>query len=126
MADGARIAEGAIFRCVTHSGTVWGSGISEKVVWWVVRQCAKKAAIDKLAPHDLRRTCARFAIQRVESWSKFSSCSGIAPWRPRRDILAPDSESCTRSTTRWALSRMLHRAEEVTENETLQGVHERQ
>jgi site-specific recombinase XerD len=55
----ARIAEGAIFRCVSHSGTVWGSGISEKVVWWVVRQCAKKAAIEKLAPHDLRRTCAR-------------------------------------------------------------------
>jgi site-specific recombinase XerD len=55
----ARIAEGAIFRCVTHSGTIWGSGISEKVVWWVVRQCAKKAAIEKLAPHDLRRTCAR-------------------------------------------------------------------
>jgi integrase len=29
----ARIAEGHIFRCVTHSGTIWGSGISEKVVW---------------------------------------------------------------------------------------------
>ena len=42
----ARIDAGLIFRCVTHSGTVWGSGISEKVVWWVVRQCAKKAAID--------------------------------------------------------------------------------
>jgi site-specific recombinase XerD len=55
----AGVEEGLIFRCVTHSGTVWGSGISEKVVWWVVRQCAKKAAIDKVAPHDLRRTCAR-------------------------------------------------------------------
>jgi site-specific recombinase XerD len=55
----ARIDAGLIFRCVTHSGTVWGSGISEKVVWWVVRQCAKKAAIDRVAPHDLRRTCAR-------------------------------------------------------------------
>jgi len=55
----ARVEEGLVFRCVTHSGTVWGSGISEKVVWWVVRQCAKKAAIDKVAPQDLRRTCAR-------------------------------------------------------------------
>jgi site-specific recombinase XerD len=55
----ARIDAGLVFRCVTHSGTVWGSGISEKVVWWVVRQCAKKAAIDRVAPHDLRRTCAR-------------------------------------------------------------------
>jgi hypothetical protein len=46
----ARIDAGLIFRCVTHSGTVWGSGISEKVVWWVVRQCAKKTAIDRVAP----------------------------------------------------------------------------
>ena len=55
----AQIEDGLIFRCVTHSGTVWGSGISEKVVWWVVRQCAREAAIEKVAPHDLRRTCAR-------------------------------------------------------------------
>jgi len=26
---------------------------------WVVREYDKKAGIDKLAPHDLRRTCAR-------------------------------------------------------------------
>jgi site-specific recombinase XerD len=55
----ACIEDGLIFRCVTHSGTVWGSGISEKVVWWVVRHAAEKAAIEKVAPHDLRRTCAR-------------------------------------------------------------------
>jgi hypothetical protein len=55
----ACIEDGLIFRCVTHSGTVWGSGITEKVVWWVVRRCARKVAIEKVAPHDLRRTCAR-------------------------------------------------------------------
>jgi len=33
--------------------------MTEKVVWHVVREFAAKAAIDKLAPHDLRRTCAR-------------------------------------------------------------------
>jgi hypothetical protein len=47
----ARIEEGLVFRCVTHSGAVWGSGIREKVVWWIVRQCAKKAAIDSAAPY---------------------------------------------------------------------------
>ncbi|HEY4046826.1 MAG TPA: tyrosine-type recombinase/integrase, partial [Acidobacteriaceae bacterium] len=55
----ARITEGCLFRCVSRTGTVWGSRISEKVVWWVVREHAKLAGIDKLAPHDLRRTCAR-------------------------------------------------------------------
>jgi site-specific recombinase XerD len=52
------IENGFIFRCVIHAGTAWGSRISEKVVWWVVRQYAKIALIEKLSPHDLRRTCA--------------------------------------------------------------------
>ena len=33
--------------------------MSPKVLWDVVRAAAARAAIDKLAPHDLRRTCAR-------------------------------------------------------------------
>lgn len=36
-----------------------GSGVTERVVWHVVKDCAKRAAFDNLAPHDLRRTCAR-------------------------------------------------------------------
>ena len=54
----AGISNGRIFRRVTRAGTVWGSGLSEKVVWHVVRQYARKAGIDRLAPHDLRLTCA--------------------------------------------------------------------
>jgi site-specific recombinase XerD len=50
----AGISSGRIFRRVTRAGTVWGSGLSEKVVWHVVRQYATKADIEKLAPHDLR------------------------------------------------------------------------
>ena len=33
--------------------------MSPKVPWDVVRAAAARAGIDKLAPHDLRRTCAR-------------------------------------------------------------------
>jgi hypothetical protein len=44
---------------VNKSGSVWGIGITEKVVWAVVKECAAKAGITKLAPHDLRRTCAK-------------------------------------------------------------------
>jgi site-specific recombinase XerD len=36
-----------------------GERLTEKAVWHVVREYARKAGIDKLAPHDLRRTCAR-------------------------------------------------------------------
>jgi site-specific recombinase XerD len=45
---------------VCPAGTVWGDRITEKVVWHVVKTYAKKLAIPKLAPHDLRRSCARF------------------------------------------------------------------
>ena len=71
------IEDGFIFRCVTRAGTVWGSGISEKVVWWM-RQYAKIAAIEKLSPHDLRRTCARLLpLDRGVSWNRFNFSSAI-------------------------------------------------
>jgi integrase len=59
----AGISNGRIFRRVTRAGIVWGDGVSEKVVWHVVRQYARKADVEKLAPHDLRRTCARLCHQ---------------------------------------------------------------
>jgi integrase len=56
---GAGITSGRLFRRVNRAGRVWGESMTEKVVWHVVRQSAAKAVIDKLAPHDLRRTYAR-------------------------------------------------------------------
>jgi site-specific recombinase XerD len=55
----AQIGTGKLFRCVSKTGSVWGSNVTEKVVWSVVKQSASTVGIDKLAPHDLRRTCAR-------------------------------------------------------------------
>ena len=55
----ADITHGAVFRAINKAGRVWGDGMSPKVLWDVVRAAATRAGIDKLAPHDLRRTCAR-------------------------------------------------------------------
>jgi len=49
-----------IFRCVCRKGTVWGTEITGKVVWHVVKEYAARLGVSKLAPHDLRRSCARF------------------------------------------------------------------
>jgi site-specific recombinase XerD len=38
---------------------IWGDGITPKAIWHVVKAAAKRADIKNLAPHDLRRTCAR-------------------------------------------------------------------
>ena len=53
--ESAGLSEGRVFRCVCRAGKTWGDGVTERVVWHVVKDCAKRAAIDKLAPHDLRR-----------------------------------------------------------------------
>src|SRR5271170_3733110 len=55
----ADIRHGKLFRCVCRKGTVWGTEITEKVVWHVVKEYATRLGIAKLAPHDLRRSCAR-------------------------------------------------------------------
>lgn len=55
----AKIGQGRIFRAVSRHGTPWGKGISENVIWYVVRRCAERMQLEHLAPHDLRRTCAK-------------------------------------------------------------------
>jgi site-specific recombinase XerD len=55
----ARIIEGRIFRAVARTDKLWGDGISQNVVWYVVKGCCEKAGLEHIAPHDLRRTCAK-------------------------------------------------------------------
>ncbi len=55
----AGVREGRIFRAVARTGKIWGDGISQNVVWYVVRTCCQRAGLEHLAPHDLRRTCAK-------------------------------------------------------------------
>lgn len=55
----ANLTLGKLFRGVSKNGKALGTGLTEKAVRHVVRDYAGKAGIEKLAPHDLRRTCAR-------------------------------------------------------------------
>jgi integrase len=55
----AGIDRGKIFRRVTKMGRILGEGMTEKAVWHIVKDSAKRIGLEKLAPHDLRRTCAR-------------------------------------------------------------------
>ena len=50
----ARIIEGRIFRAVARTDKLWGDGISQNVVWYVVKGCCEKAGLEHIAPHDLR------------------------------------------------------------------------
>ena len=53
------VTEGKIFRAVARAGRMWGQDISQNVVWYVVRTCCQRAGLEHIAPHDLRRTCAK-------------------------------------------------------------------
>ena len=57
--NAAGIDRGKIFRRVTKMGRILGEGMTEKAVWHIVKDSAKRIGLEKLAPHDLRRTCAR-------------------------------------------------------------------
>ena len=41
----AAIRDGRLFRCVNRSGAIWGDGITEKVVWHIVKDSAKRAGL---------------------------------------------------------------------------------
>ena len=60
----ANVMEGKIFRRVARKGKVWGKGLSQNVVWYVVRTCCQRAGLEHIAPHDLRRTCAKLCHDR--------------------------------------------------------------
>ena len=56
----AAITEGRIFRSVNKGDKVIGEGIAdEKAIWRLVVDYAAQASLGNLAPHDLRRTCAK-------------------------------------------------------------------
>ena len=55
----AGIVDGRVFQGVGKTGRVWGQGISQNVVWYVVQSCGRRAGLEHIAPHDLRRTCAK-------------------------------------------------------------------
>ena len=41
----AGASEGRLFRCACRAGKTWGNGVTERVAWHVVKDCARQAAI---------------------------------------------------------------------------------
>jgi len=55
----AGLSDGKVFRRIWRNRTELASGVTSDVVWTTVKRYAKRIGIEHLAPHDLRRTCAR-------------------------------------------------------------------
>jgi integrase len=55
----AGLMEGHVFRSVNRADRLTGDGLGEKVVWQLIKPYAESAGVPGIAPHDLRRTCAK-------------------------------------------------------------------
>ena len=53
------VHDGFVFRPVNRAGRAQGVGLSEKVVWQLLQGYAAAAGVPGIAPHDIRRTCAK-------------------------------------------------------------------
>jgi len=55
----AGVTTGPVFRAINKAQRVAKRGFSPKVIWGVVKAGCSKCGLENVAPHDLRRTCAR-------------------------------------------------------------------
>lgn len=55
----AGVADGHVFRPVNRADRLAGERLGEKVVWQMLQQYAAEVGLAGIAPHDLRRTCAK-------------------------------------------------------------------
>ena len=55
----AGVVDGHVFRAVNRVGVAQTAALSEKVVWQLLQGYAAAAGVPGIAPHDLRRTCAK-------------------------------------------------------------------
>jgi site-specific recombinase XerD len=53
------VSDSHVFRPVNRAGCVTGERMGEKVVWQMLKEYAAEIGVPGLAPHDLRRTCAK-------------------------------------------------------------------
>jgi integrase len=75
----AGIKQDRVFRPVSKAGSLAGDEIrDEKVIWRIVMRYAKQTELGKLAPHDLRRTCAKLCRKAGEDLEQIQILLGHA------------------------------------------------
>ena len=55
----ANVTTGPIFRAINKAERIGKTAFSPKVIWGVVKAGCLKCGLQNVAPHDMRRTCAR-------------------------------------------------------------------
>ena len=92
----AGVSEGRVFRCVCRAGKTRGTGVTERVVWHVVKDCAKRAAIENLARMTSAGPVPACAAMPEGSWTRSNFCWATSPSKRRSAILVASSEFAER------------------------------
>jgi len=83
----AAIDTGPLFRSVNKGDAVSMTGFTENAVWWIVREYAGDCELGDLAPHDLRRTCARLCRESGGALEQIQLLLGHASIQTTMDYL---------------------------------------
>jgi hypothetical protein len=68
------VTSGHVFRPVNRGGRITGERLGDKVVWQMLKQYAAEIGVPGIAPHDLRRTCAKLC-RASEVWEPLLSAA---------------------------------------------------
>lgn len=72
----AGVTEGRVFRAVARTGKVWGKGISQNVVWYVVKSCCERV-VTRFTTVTSCETLSLPARERAWSNWDFTSTIGV-------------------------------------------------
>ena len=90
-ANAAGLNAGKVFRCVCRAGKRWGDGVTERLVWHVVKHYAAELGFRAVAPHDRRRSCAKLCHAAGGELEQIQFLLGHVSVRPPSAISAASS-----------------------------------
>jgi integrase len=96
--DTSGIEEGTLFRSIRKRGPIWGSGMTAKVLWEIVREADREARSSRL-----RHTCARLCRLAGGELDQIEFCSGTSRSRPQ-SVTWNASRSCALPSTTGSVS----------------------
>jgi integrase len=82
-----KIQAGPLFRPVNKGDAIGEKALTENAVWWIVREYAGALDLGRLAPHDLRRTCARLCRESGGALEQIQLLLGHASIQTTMDYL---------------------------------------
>src|SRR5258708_3763986 len=94
--DMADIGQGKLFRCVCRKGIVWGTEVTEKVVWHIVKECGANLGSLSSRLTTSEDHAPGSAMVRAVNWSRFNFSWGMSRCRQPKSTWVVNNDSAKR------------------------------